>query len=225
MLDNGCIETSAEGSDMRCTSILAAISMGLGAAAPHGAFAADWASEESQGRIEIRVREVYLYASHPVLDVDGFQYQNPIHGSKFYLEPSVEFFLTPRWSMEIATASRSIQFQDFALQPSLTLTAKYNFALTQHLHPYLGFGWQHSSMHDHIRDLHILIDNRSDGWAAQTGLDVQLSRRWVFNADIRYLGNFKVNRYLGSLAGPFGQYTIDPFLFSLGVAYRFASFR
>jgi outer membrane protein W len=130
--------------------------------------------------------------------------------------------------MEFSTASRSIQFQDFALKPSLTLTAKYDFALTQHLHPYPGFGWQQSSMHDHIRDLHILIDDRSDGWAAQTGLDVQLSRSWVFDADIRYLGSLDVNRYLGSRCTPqcaFGQYSIDPFLFSLGIAYRFASFR
>jgi outer membrane protein W len=105
----------------------------------------------------------------------------------------------------------------------LTWTAKYNFALTERLHPYLGFGWRHSSVSDRIYDSHIQLDRSSAGWAAQTGLEVQPSRSWAFNADIRYLGSLKVNRYLGG--GPFGQYSTDPLLFSLGVAYRFASFR
>jgi outer membrane protein W len=55
---------------------------------------------------------------------------------------------------------------------------------------------------------------------AQGGLDVLLSRHWVLNADVRYLGGLEVN-YSGT--GYLQQLSIDPFLFGVGVAFRFAS--
>jgi outer membrane protein W len=211
---------------MRCAGVFAVVSLGLAAAVlPHGALADNLGSEGSQGRVEIRVREVYLYASDPVFNYRGSPYPYPIVGSKTYLEPSAEFFVTPHWSMEIAIASRRTQFLELALRP-LTWTAKYNFSLTQRLHPYIGFGWQRTSLTNFLSQGHITIDSSSAGWAAQTGLDVRLSRGWVLNADVRYLGSLEFNRYLGAVCAQcsFGQYRIDPFLFSLGVAYRFANF-
>jgi outer membrane protein len=175
---------------------------------------------------------VYLYSNGPVFAFPG-QPDSDHLDHKTYPELSAELFVTTRWSMEVAIGrntgfnvyASNYQEAAFGMQP-LTWTAKYNLALTQRLHPYLGFGWQHTGLTNHIYHGHIAIDSASSGWAAQAGLDFLLSRNWVLNADIRYLGSLEFNRYLGSIsaAGYFGQYRIDPFLFGLGVAYRFASF-
>jgi outer membrane protein W len=213
---------------MRCAGVFAIVFLGLGIAVlPRRALADDWANELSQGRIEIRVREVYFYASNPVTYNEGSSASFPLRalGSKTYLEPAAEFFVTPRWSMEIATGGRSTEFASggellpagFALHP-LTWTAKYNFALAQRLHPYLGFGWQYTRTSTDW--------SSGTGWAAQAGLDMQLQWGWVLNADIRYLGS--LNSCASGPGSPCSAghlNTGDVYLLSLGIAYRFASFR
>jgi outer membrane protein W len=203
------LEQGRQGSDMRCAGIFTAVSLGLGAAVlPHRALADDWASEESQGRIELGARAVYLYTHGPI-------------SNQRYPELSAELFMTPRWSMEIAIG-RSTHFtanccdidRSFGMTP-LTWTLKYNFPLAQRLHPYLGFGWQHTDVsapaHTHFSGF--LYPGSSDGGTVQAGFDVLLSRSFILNADARYLDNLMA-----------GQLRIDPYLISIGVAYRFASF-
>jgi outer membrane protein len=186
---------------MRCAGVFAVVSLGIGAAVlPHRALADNVGSDDIRGP-EIRARGVYLDTHAPISD-------------QAYPELSAEIFIAARWSTEIAVG-HSAHFHptccvdySFGMTP-LTWTVKYSFPPAQRLHPYLGFGWQHTGVTatQDYRTSSILWGGSSSGWAAQVGFDVLLSRHWFLNLDGRYLDNLDA-----------GRFRVDPFLIGIGIA-------
>ena len=172
------------------------------------------------GVFQSQLRAVYLEPNHTTT----FGYGSNLAG-KLYPELSGEWFLGPPWSTELTLGAGT----DFSLTDGdsirlwpLTWTVKYQFARPAGLGPYLGAGLHHTwSSLNTIPSNHSGIDSSSTGWLVQAGADMRLTPSWFVNADVRYLGGLEPRNLLyGTYFPGAGRYKIDPFLVSLGVAYR-----
>lgn len=181
---------------------------------------------------EVRLRGVYLDMANksdpiPALAVP----QNAIHvNSKFLADLDLEYFFTPNWSSELvltypqtqAVTVDGTRIGEFKHLPPM-LTAKYDFLPHQDFQPYVGVGvnvtviWDTNLSVPGVGPLR--LNSTSVGPAAQAGFDYKIADHWYLNADVKWAK-------LGSdvdLPGGNKVSTVhlDPFLFGLGVGYRF----
>ena len=186
---------------------------------------------------EVRVRGLYLdMQKHS----DAYQPlaipADAIHvNSKWIPEVDLEYFFTPHWSSELVLTypqSQTVTAEHSALggptilgtfkQLPPTLLAKYDFLPNDRLQPYVGLGVNLTI----ISDVHLLVptvgtlqlDKTSVGPAAQAGFDYALGSNWYFNGDFKWVMIRSGVKYRGV---EISQVHLDPFLFGLGVGYRF----
>ena len=186
---------------------------------------------------EVRVRGVYLDMqnhsdAYPLLAIPA----NAIRvNSKWIPEVDLEYFFTPHWSSELVLTypqSQTVTAEHSALggptilgtfkQLPPTLLAKYDFLPNDRLQPYVGLGVNLTI----ISDVHLLVptvgtlqlDKTSVGPAAQAGFDYALGSNWYFNGDFKWVMIRSGVKYRGV---EISQVHLDPFLFGLGVGYRF----
>ena len=209
---------------------MAAAALGAAwAAGPAGAQDYPW---------EVRVRAVYLDPANssdaiPSLAVPS----NAIHvNGKLLPDVDFEYFVTPNWSAELiltypqtqtVTVEKSAlggptDIGSFKHLPPI-LTAKYNFLPGQSFQPYVGVGVNLTLIYDDNVIVptvgKLYMKSWSVGPAAQVGFDYNIAPQWYVNADLKWA-------LIGSsldLAGV-GQVSyahINPFLFGVGVGYRF----
>lgn len=174
---------------------------------------------------QVRLRGVYLYTGN----IDNF---GDHLEKRAYPELSGEVFITPRWSAELAlTVSTTYRLGNpqagfdlggIGLAPQ-TWTVKYNFAPRETFRPYLGFGAHYTGVSRHYNDRVVGISSSSAGWVAQAGFDARLSQHWYLNTDVRYLGDLEPYDLIGGSREL--QYKIDPFLFGVGIGFRFGGAR
>ncbi|HEY0295482.1 MAG TPA: OmpW family outer membrane protein [Bordetella sp.] len=102
-----------------------------------------------------------------------------------------------------------------------TATLQYHFNDEGAIRPYVGAGINYTRFYDNglsAGGVPIGIKQNSFGPALQLGVDVKLSENWFFNVDVKKLWV----RTDASLAGAnLGTLKIDPWLFGVGVGYRF----
>ncbi len=111
-----------------------------------------------------------------------------------------------------------------------TLTAQYHFNPRGTIRPYLGAGINYTifwnskpsdGLQAAVGKTHVGMSD-SFGWAAQAGVDVDVTKRMFVNFDIKYIG-IKTNAYLNTTA--LGQervhLKIDPLVIGAGVGVRF----
>jgi outer membrane protein len=189
------------------------------------------------GRWELRVRTIFLQPTDQSTAVYPIESRDDgLHvAGNWVPDIDVEYFFTRTWSaevmlnypeIEVATVTDSIPGRAVAVGAYRRLppviTAKYNFPMQGAIKPYLGLG------------INIRVPNNSTvvvpnaggltlhssrvGPAAQFGVDVQMSRGWYFNLDMRWVhlhSNVSVN---GTNVAPI---TVDPVFFGIGLGYRF----
>lgn len=114
-----------------------------------------------------------------------------------------------------------------ALPP--TLTVQYHFAPDAKFDPYLGVGanWTIFYAEDTSDALDAAIGataislSDSFNWAAQAGFNVQLSKRWHFNADVKFINiNTTATLRTGALVNRV-DVDLDPIVAGVGFGYRF----
>ncbi|WP_294232759.1 OmpW family outer membrane protein [uncultured Sphingomonas sp.] len=110
-----------------------------------------------------------------------------------------------------------------------TLTAQYHFAPTRHVRPYVGAGvnytifWNESASGGlqaavgptkvHLKD--------SVGWAAQAGVDVDITRRVFLNLDIKYIDMDTTARLDNAALGRQRvNVSLDPLVVGIGFGIR-----
>ena len=186
---------------------------------------------------EVRVRGLYLDMqkhsdAYPPLGIPA----DAIHvNSKWIPEVDLEYFFTPHWSSELVltypqsqtvTVERSVLggpavLGTFKHLPP-TLMVKYDLLPEDSFQPYVGVGVNLTI----ISDVHLAVptvgalqlDRTSVGPAAQAGFDYALGNNWYFNADFKWVMIRSDVKYQGV---KISQVHLDPFLFGLGVGYRF----
>lgn len=102
-----------------------------------------------------------------------------------------------------------------------TLTLQYHFMPDQAFKPYVGAGFNYTLFTD--RDLlndTLEVERDSFGGALQAGFDYALTKNWYLNVDVKYLwiGTDVRRKSDGAVVT---KLDIDPWVYGLGVGYRF----
>jgi len=102
------------------------------------------------------------------------------------------------------------------MQTPPTLSLQYHFNPDGRIRPYIGAGVNYTFFF-YERPSGLELDD-SFGWAGQFGIDFGLNENWLLNLNVRYL-DMSPDAELDGV--DLGEATIDPFVYSLGVGYRF----
>jgi outer membrane protein len=194
-------------------------------------------ADDSESPWEVRVRAVYLSPANksdpvPALAVPG----DAIHiNSKWLPEVDIEYYFTPHWSSELILTypqSQTVTVEKSALGgptdigtfkhlPPI-LTVKYGFLPEGFIRPYVGVGINLTLISDVNLNVPtvgpLTLNSSSVGPAAQAGLDVKLADHWFANADLKWAEIRSDVKFDGTKVS---QVRIDPFLFAVGIGYRF----
>lgn len=110
-----------------------------------------------------------------------------------------------------------------------TLTAQYHFNPKGHVRPYVGAGvnytifWNEkasSGLEAAVGETRVHMKD-SFGWAAQAGIDIDLSPRVFVNADIKYIDIDTTARLTTTAAGTQRvKLHLDPLVFGIGIGIR-----
>lgn len=140
------------------------------------------------------------------------------------------YFVTNRWAVEVLAAlpfTHDIELNGGGtvgetkhLPP--TVSAQYHFLPDGAVRPYVGAGLNYTFMFEEdlrgpLAGAELELDD-SVGWAAQIGVDIDLSDNLFLNAEVRYLDidtDAKVN------GADFGTVEIDPILVGVNLGFRF----
>ena len=105
-----------------------------------------------------------------------------------------------------------------------TLTLQYHFDVTPNFKPYIGAGVNYTFFYN--EDSKGLFDDFSlknkFGWALQAGADFMIDRHWGVNIDVKKIflkPDVRATLLTGDVVT--GKVKIDPWLFGVGVTYRF----
>ena len=157
------------------------------------------------------------------------------------IEVDITMMLSDTWGLELIAATTKHDLStsggdlDGASAGSVkvlppTLTLQYHFPTGGGWHPYLGAGINFTLFYDYelSSDLEglgvsdIEFDN-SFGFAGNLGVDIDLSDRWLFNLDVKYILidtapeiELADGGYLDRV-----EVNIDPWVFGVGVGIRF----
>lgn len=100
-----------------------------------------------------------------------------------------------------------------------TLSIQYHFSPKDSVRPYIGAGINYTIFFSEKATNTITSLKLDDSWglAVQAGVDVDISKNWFFNADIRYINiETTATTDLGT-----AEVKINPTVISLGVGTRF----
>ncbi len=188
-------------------------------------------ADTDDGPWEVRLRGVYLDPANKSDAIPGLAPQNAIHiNSKGLPDLDFEYYFTPNWSSELVLTYPQSQTVTVGGTPIGTfkhlppvLTAKYDFLPNQDFQPYLGVGVNFTI----ISDVHLAVpgvgtlklNSTSVGPAVQAGFDYKVRPHWYLNADVKWAKLGSDVDLVGT--GKVSTVHIDPFLFGVGIGYRF----
>ena len=139
------------------------------------------------------------------------------------------YFFTPNFAVEgsITWAKQDVSFRGndvgaLKMMP-LTFTAQYYFTNLGAWKPYVGGGFNYTYFYE--RDLGnnagASVNKDSWGGALQAGFDYQIQRNWFLNLDVKYLWIKNDVRLNNINSGNSNSLDLDPWMFGVGVRYRF----
>jgi outer membrane protein len=99
-----------------------------------------------------------------------------------------------------------------------TLTAKYHFTPDAKFSPYLGAGLNYTRISNVELPGNLDLSRNSFGFAVQAGVDYKLDKNWSLNLDIKKV---QIRSDLRSSGVKISTVQVDPWLFGVGVGYRF----
>ncbi len=185
------------------------------------------AADEAQGNWMVRLRGTYLDMANSSDPVGGVGASNRITvNNKWIPEFDVTYFFTPNIAAELVLTVPQTQnvyldgnkIGTFKHLPP-TLLVQYHFIPNGTFRPYVGAGLNVTRIWGaDIANNSLQLDSWSVGPALQIGMDYKLTKNWFLNADIKKIwlssdvkaGGVKVSKV-----------NLDPWLFSMGVGYRF----
>lgn len=175
---------------------------------------------KAAGDILIRARGIYVVPDEKLDGISGLSISNEV-------VPEVDFsyFVTDNIALELiaATTRHDVSIPGASLgRVSLlppTLTVQYHFMPKERISPYVGAGLNYTFFYnvDSGDVASIKYDNHI-GYALQAGVDYALGGNWSLNADVKKIF-LKTDVSVNGGAGI--DTTIDPWIFGVGVGYRF----
>lgn len=161
---------------------------------------------------------------------------NPLGGTveideDYVPEVDISYFFTDNIAAELILATTrhdvtwkgagSLDLGKVSLLPP-TLTLQYHFLPKETYRPYVGAGVNYTVFFNEDAPGGAITSADYDnafGWALQAGMDIDLGNKWVANIDVKKIFlNTDVSLNGGAVTA---DVDIDPWLFGLGVGYRF----
>jgi outer membrane protein len=185
-----------------------------------------------EGSWEVRLRGVYLDPANKSDAIGALAVpSDAIHiNGKWLPDVDFEYRYTPHWSTELVLTYPQTQtvtvsgtsIGTFRHLPPV-LTAKYNFLPREDFQPYVGVGVNFTIISDVNLSIPkvgtLTLNSTSVGPALQAGFDYRIAPHWYLNADAKW---FKLSSDIDLTGtGKVSEVHIDPFLFGVGVGYRF----
>ena len=208
----------AVGDQVQATYVEAAALSITPAAAPAPApIAAAW----GRWMVGARVLDVYPNVSS---SNSGFDVENQWTG-----ELDSTYFFTRNVAVEgsITWAKQDVTFNGTGVgalkMMPVTFTLQYHFTDLGAWKPYVGGGFNYTYFYENELGNNAGASVNRDSWggALQAGFDYQFQRNWYFNADVKYLwinNDVRLNNFNG---GNISSLDINPWLFGVGLRYRF----
>lgn len=182
---------------------------------------------QADGNWMVRLRGTYLDMADKSDPVGGVGASDRIGvNNKWIPELDVSYFFTPHIAAELVLTVP--QKQDVYLDggkigtfrhlpPSLLV--QYHFAPHSTWRPYIGAGINVTRIWDaELAGNTLALDRWSVGPVLQIGMDYRLTRNWFLNADIKKTW---ISSDVKAAGAKVSQAKLDPWLFSVGVGYRF----
>ena len=194
-------------------------------------------SSDAQGNWLIRARAVRIDTANksdpiPSLAVPG----DAIHvNSKTIPEVDISYFFTPHIAAELVLTVPQ-KHRVTVMQSALggptdigsfkhlppTLMLQYHFNPNGTLRPYAGVGLNYTRISGVKLQVptvgRLALDGHSFGLALGGGVDIQLAKQWFLNFDLKKV-QIRSDVKLG--AQTVSKVRVDPWLFGVGVGYRF----
>jgi len=167
-----------------------------------------------------RVLDVYPNVSSSLSGLDAKdQWTGEIDGTYFFTRNvAVEGSLT--WAKQDITYNGT-GVGAVKMMP-LTFALQYHFTDLGAWKPYVGGGFNYTYFYetDLGNNAGASVNRDSWGGALQAGVDYQFDRNWFFNVDVKYLWINNDVR-LNATGGDVSSLDLNPWLFGVGVRYRF----
>ena len=208
----------AMGDQVQATYIeAAAISITPTAAPAPAPIAATW----GRWMLGARLLDVYPNVSS---SNSGFDVEDQWTG-----ELDSTYFFTPNVAVEgsITWAKQDVSFDGTSVgalkMMPVTFTVQYHFTNLGAWKPYLGGGFNYTYFYENELGNNAGASVNRDSWggALQAGFDYQFQRNWYFNADVKYLWINNDVRLNNFNSGNTSSLDINPWLFGVGLRYRF----
>ena len=139
------------------------------------------------------------------------------------------YFFTPNVAVEgsITWAKQDVTFNGTGVgalkMMPLTFTVQYHFTDLGAWKPYVGGGFNYTYFYETDLGNNAGASANRDSWggALQAGVDYQIQRNWYVNFDVKYLWINNDVRLNNFNTGNSSSLDINPWLFGIGVRYRF----
>ena len=182
-------------------------------------FALPAAAQDTKWMARVRAIDVEPNASSSLagLNVEG----------QWTGELDFTYFITKNIGVELilATTKHEVTLNGaslgdvWVLPPTLLL--QYHFTDLGAFKPYVGGGLNVTWFYDvnlNAGPTKLTVDSTSVGGALQIGLDYEIAKNWVLNADVKYIW-MSTDVYAGG--GTLTDLKINPWVYGIGVGYRF----
>ena len=139
------------------------------------------------------------------------------------------YFFTPNIAVEgsITWAKQDVTFNGTGVgalkMMPVTFTLQYHFTDLGAWKPYVGGGFNYTYFYENDlgNNAGASVNRNSWGGALQAGLDYQFERNWYVNFDVKYLWIDNDVRLNNFNSGNISSLDIDPWVFGVGIRYRF----
>lgn len=184
-----------------------------------------FAQSAPEGNWMVRVRAVNIDTANKS-DAFGTVGKDEVHVSdKVIPEVDISYFITPNIAAELILTypqehNVSIAGAKIGTVEELppTLLLQYHFMPEGKFRPYVGLGVNYTLYTNDDLPPGLSTDNDSIGLALQVGMDVQLAPQWFLNVDLKKV---KMGTDVSANGTKVTHLDIDPWLFGVGVGYRF----
>ena len=178
---------------------------------------------QSWGRwmLGARLLDVYPNVSSSVSGIDVDQQWTGELNSTYFFSPNFAVEGSITWAKQDVTLNGT-GVGALKIMP-VTVTAQYHFTNVGAWKPYVGGGFNYTYFYDTDLGNNAGASVSRDSWggALQAGFDYQMQRNWYFNVDVKYLWINNDIRLNNVNLGNSNSLDIDPWLFGVGVRYRF----
>ncbi len=139
------------------------------------------------------------------------------------------YFFTPNIAVEgsITWAKQDVTFNGTGVgalkMMPVMFTLQYHFTDLGKWKPYVGGGFNYTYFYGNDLGNNVGASVNRDSWggALQAGLDYQMERNWYVNFDVKYLWIDNDVRLNNVNSGNISSLDINPWLFGIGIRYRF----